>query len=495
MVCFPPVRLALLLFIGLTTPVLAQDTPQNPPPAPTAPPPDATPTDQAPPSQPPPQNGQPQGQTIAPPEVTNEPAAPPDTGPGVLTRGFTLSPLQNQQIRFQPYLALSGIADDGLTAVATKNNQLVQQQNYGVDFAFGITGRRVYKKDSIELEFHGDLYHYTPDSYYDGGNYFLMLTYLHQFSRRVSMALTENAGLYSNNFSVQNGAVDLSSTNTNLLATPGTQLFDNNTLYLSTAADVIIQKSARWSFDLGGTGFLVRRASSSLYGTTGATARVDTNYRFTRRLTAGAYYSYTNYQFNKAFGGSGVNTAGMILSYSLSKRLQFRFRGGGSRVVTNGTQVILLDPVIAAILGYTQGVIAIHRMNYIPDISAQLFSQYKVGTASLEFIESITPGNGLFLTSRRTSISGHYDYTGIRRWTFTAGGSYDDLITLGVLVGEYRSYSARLAATRVLHAGFQATLSGEYRRFDISDASFLRNSYRVSLGVAWSPSERPLKLW
>jgi hypothetical protein len=465
-------------------------------PAPATPPADQSqsPTPTTPPAatEPPPNSP---AQPIAPPEVTNEPEAAPNTGPGVLTRGFTLSPLENQQVRFQPYLALTGIADNGLTAVATQNGQLVQQQNYGVDFAFGISGHRIYKKDSIELEFRGDLYHYTPDSYYDGGNYFLMLTYMHEFSRHFSMVFTENTGLYSNNFTVQNSAVDLSSTNTNFLATPSTQLFDNTTIYLSTAVDAVIQKSERWSFDLGGTGFLVHRESSALYGTTGATARADTTYRVTRRLTTGAYYAYTNYQFNHAFGGSDVNTAGMILSYSLSKTTQLRFRGGGSRVRTVGTEEITLNPIIASILGYTQGVIAIQRLNYIPDITAQIFTQYKVGSASLEYIESVTPGNGLFLTSRRNSASGHYDYTGIRRWTFTVGGSYDDLITLGVLVGEYRSYAARLAMTRVIHAGFQGTLSGEYRYFDISGANFLRNSYRISLGVAWSPSERPLKLW
>jgi hypothetical protein len=495
--------LRFVILVCLGSMLWAQDTQQKQDPtqqqSPTALPPNGppqtTPDNSAQPPQAPDQTNPPPTQT-QPEVVPNEPPAQPeDLGPGVLTRGFTVSPLADQQIKFRPYFTVSGIADDGLVSPTTTNNQLTQQQNYGVDAGFGIAGRRVFKKDTFELEFHGDIYSYTPDSSYDGGNYVLALTYQHQVSRHILLALTENAGLYSTNFSLLNSAVDLSAAGTNLLATPNTQLFDNRTLYLSTGADMVIEMSRRWSIDLGGTGFLVRRESTALYGTTGANARADTTYRFTRRFTVGAFYDYANYQFNHAFGGSNVNTEGMTLSYQLTRNFELRLRGGESKVYTQGIQVITLDPIIAAILGITQGTIAVQHTNYVPDVTVQLFSRFKVGTASLEYLQSVSPGNGLFLTSRRTSASGHYDYTGVRRWTFTLGGGYDDLITLGLLTGEYRSLTARTAVTRTLRSGFQGTASIEFRHYDLTGAAFLRNSYRVTLGVAWAPGERPLKLW
>ena len=190
-----------------------------------------------------------------------------------------------------------------------------------------------------------------------------------------------------------------------------------------------------------------------------------------------------------------METAGAILSLNVNRSLELRLRGGASNVQTSGIQTVTLDPEIAAILGVSQGTAVVRHMNIVPDVSAQLFKTMRLATASLEFIESVTPGNGLYLTSRRTGISGYYDYTGIRRWTFSAGAGRDTLSTLGILLGQYTSTTARIGVDRVLTDGFHATAYTEFRHYDVSEASFLRNSYRINIGLAWSPSERPLRLW
>ncbi len=512
--CFFLTRAWPLLFLALT---LNAQKPNPPQPQPQPAPPPAAESPQVPPATPqpsvipldgpPPQNpdapspstpASPPPLPRAPDVIPTEPPltpTPESAGPGILSRPFTVTPLENQNLRFRPFLTISGLTDSGLTQIVPLGSRITSAQSYGIQGGFGISGRQVRKKDTLELEFRGDLYHYTPNSTFDGGNYVLNLTYQHYFTKHVSLALTENASLYSNNYALLNSASDLSVGGAQTAVTPNIQLFDNRTISLSTGADVVIQKTSRLSFDLGGTGFLVRRQSSSLYGTIGSQARADTTYRFTRRFTLGGYYAYSHYSFNRAFGGSDVQTGGMIVSYVLSRGLELRLRGGGSNVKTSGIQTITLDPVIAAILGVTQGTTVIRRTNIIPDISAQLFKTMKNGTASLQYVESVTPGNGLYLTSRHTSISGYYDYTGIRRWTFSAGAGQDTLSTLGILLGRFTSTTARLGVDRLLGGGFQATAYSEYRHFDVSEVAFLRNAYRINLGLAWSPSERPLKLW
>ena len=413
----------------------------------------------------------------------------------MLTRGFTVTPLENQNVRFRPFLTLSGLTDSGLTGISTQTGDITSAQSYGLQAGFGISGRQVYKRDTFELEFRGDVYRYTPNSQFDGGNYVLNLTYQHYFTKHISIALTESASLYSNNYSLLNSTADLSVGNTQSVVTPNTQLFDNRTILLNSGVDVVIQKTSRLSFDLGGTGFLVRRESSALYGTIGSQARADVTYRLTRRLTFGGYYAFSRYDFNHAFGNSNVESGGMIISYTLAKGLELRLRGGGSYVSTIGIETIQLSPIIAAILGVSQGTTVVRNTNIIPDISAQLFKTYKLGTASVQFVESVTPGNGLYLTSRHTAISGYYDYTGIRRWTFSIGAGRDTLSTLGLLIGQYTSTTARGGVTRLLAKGFQLNGFVEYRHYDISEVAFLRNAYRINIGFAWSPSERPLKLW
>ena len=490
-------RLILLLsfasWLGAQQPV--EPAPTESSDAQTAPP--AAPQSNAPQTNAPTSTGTDQDtQAVSPPEVVQaSPETPGAAGPGILTRGYSITPLETGQVRFRPWVNVTGVVDSGLVGLSTKTGQIANQLNEGVDLGFGIDGRRVSRKDTLELEFRGDLYEYTPDSNYNGGNYLLNLTYTHRFTRHVSLALQESAGLYSNNYSLLDTNTDLSLGNTNLLVTPNTQIFDNRTIYLSTAADVIYEITPRLSIDLGGTGFLVRREATSLYGTTGAQARADITYRFTRRSSFGPYYGFTQYNFTRAFGGSNINTVGLLYSFELTRSLQFRVRGGGSQVVTNGLEVVTIDPTIAALLGYGQGQIAVHRSNYVPDLTVQLFKAYKIGTASIEFTDGVTPGNGLFLTSRHESVSGHYDYVGLRRWTLQVGGSRDTLTTLGVLVGQYTSYILDAGVVRTLTKGLQANLRAEYRHFDISGAPFLRNSYRINLGLAWSPGEQPLKLF
>ena len=430
----------------------------------------------------------------APQTVPDDQAAPANPGPGILSRTFTTTPLEDQELRFRPYISLSGIADNGLTAPTNSTTgKITNTLNYGVDLGFGITGRRIFKHDTFELEFSGDAFAYSPTSSFDGGNYLLMANYTHKFNKRISLAFTENAGLYSNNYTLPSASSDLSLGGTQQLVTPNTQVFDNTTLSLSSGVDLLVQETNRLSFDFGGSGFLVHHDSSLLYGTTGAQARADVSYRFTRHLTFGGYYGFTDYQFSNAFGGSQTNTVGLEFSDQFTKAWQLRLRVGGSRVSTLGTQTIPLDPTIAAILGETTGEVTIRRTNYIPDLTAQLAKAYRVGSASLEFLESVNPGNGLMLTSRHVLISGHYDYNGLRRWTLSAGASRDVLDTLGVSIGNYTSYIAHVGVGRTIARGFQANLVAEYRHYDLADVAFLRNAYRISLGFTWSPGERPVR--
>ena len=417
------------------------------------------------------------------------------TGPGILTRGYTVSRLADRSLRFRPYLRFAGMSDDGLTSMSSSNGELEPVQSLGVEGGFGISGRKIFKNDIFELEFRGNVFHYGSNSAFDGTNFILDLNYQHSFTPHILLALQEHVGQYSTNYPLLNSAADPSVGSTAVLVTPNTQLFDSRVFYASSAVDLQIAKSPRLSFDFGGSGFLTRQSSDQLYGLVGSQARVDVTYRLTRRTSVGAYYSYTNYIFTDQFGGSNINTLGLIFSHSISRTLEFRSRIGGSRAETRGIQVITLDPVIAAILGTPTGAVAIYARNYLADVSAQLSKQMKRGGASISYAHGVSPGNGLYLTSKRDTIGAYYDYTGIKRYTFSAGATRDSLSSLGLGLGKYTSFIVSGGVARVLGKGFQADLHADYRHYDVSGAPFLQNAYRVSVGVEWTPSEKPLNIW
>ena len=95
----------------------------------------------------------------------------------------------------------------------------------------------------------------------------------------------------------------------------------------------------------------------ALLGVTGQQARGDVNYRLTRKTTIGTYYSFSHYLYPHGFGNSDTNTAGLIYSYAFSRTMQIRLRGGLSRVESLGLQSVEINPVIAALLGQSSGIV------------------------------------------------------------------------------------------------------------------------------------------
>ncbi len=426
-------------------------------------------------------------------------ATPEYSGPAVLSRSYGSNiPAVPRNIKFRPFFGIAGVYASGLTGDTLSTvGALGNQSSYGVEANFGIGGRRLWRKDILSLDYRGSYFHYTPSKHFDGSNNVLTLDFRHRASRHVSLNFTENAAIYTNNYSLLNGigTSDLSVGNTSFAVSPNTQVLDNSTISLSTGADLVYHKSARLSFDFGGSGFVVRRKSSSLYGTVGFQARGDMNYRITRRTSLGPYYAFSHYAFNKGFGGSDIHTAGLNYSLALTRNLELKLRGGVSRVETLGLLRVAIDPVIAAILGQSFGIQKIYSQTLIPDLSADLTQKFRRGGLSLQYIRGVTPGNGLYLTSQREGIYGTLDYTGFRVWTVGIGGGRDTLSSLGQTLGQFRSYVGRATMGRRLGRVFTGTTAFEFRRYNIDGTNFLRNQFRVTVGLTFNPGERPLSIW
>jgi hypothetical protein len=432
-------------------------------------------------------------------EDKNAAPSAPYTGPGTLGRNFGIAPAAQKSVRFRPYLGVSGIFATGLTGTKVRPDGTLENVNsYGIEGDFGISGVKVREKDSFSLDYHGNVFHYTPQSSYDGSNNFLAFGYTRQLSPHLIVQFDDSAGLYSNNFGVASTAAttDISIGNTSALVTPSSQILDNRTYYLSTSGDLVYELSPRVTLDFGGAGFLVKRKSSSLFGSVGEQARGDVEYRLTRRSTVGLYYGYTQYQYSRAFGGSDINTLGVSYSVGLSRRTELRFRAGASRVESTSLAQFTLDPLVALLVGHTTGQAAFYRVNYIPDFSAQFLRRFNRAVAGLEASLSVSPGNGLLLTSKRTFYNGHLDYTGLRTYSISMGATREQLAGVGNSFANFSSSGANFGVSRELNHGLQANFRAEYRHYDITSlGGFLRNQARLMVGVSYSPGARPINIW
>jgi hypothetical protein len=111
-------------------------------------------------------------------------------GPAILSRGEAPAAMASPQIDFRPYVDLSGIYDTGLAGVAVNSQgQLGNESSMGLEVTAGISGVHSWRHTKIGLDYRGSVRRYTHSSSYNSADQSLMLGFVHQLSRHVSVTL------------------------------------------------------------------------------------------------------------------------------------------------------------------------------------------------------------------------------------------------------------------------------------------------------------------
>lgn len=400
------------------------------------------------------------------------------------------------QINFRPFLEIAGIYDTGLAAVAVTNQGgLANQSSAGVSVAWGVSGTHSWRHTKVGLDYRGDVNHYTRNSSFDSLDQSLLLGVTHQLSRHVLFTLRASAGIFSRDFGLIGlpQTVPFDPTTSNI---PTTDFFDNRTMYLDGVADLIYQRTSRLSFDFGGGGAIVRRRSTALDGTVTQNAHGDMQYRLTKRSTIGANYTYFHYGFTHVFGGTDIHGAGGTLAIQLTRWVEFTGSAGVARAESKFEQTVPVDPIIAALLGITQGTQIVHTINYLPNLSGRLSRTFKRGVLYVSAGHTVVPGNGLFLTSYATSVLGGYTYTGIRRWSFGIQADYTQSKSIGNIRGKYSDLSGGFTASRQIIPSIHFIAQYSARHYDSPDfGNYNRLIHEGRIGFGWSPGDIPLRVW
>lgn len=415
-------------------------------------------------------------------------------GPSILSRDKSLiGERGGKLIDFRFYGELTGIYDSGLTPIVVDPQGNVPNFGaYGVEAGFGVVGSRTYVHDKISLEYRGTYRHYSNHSYFDGTDQFLNLAYTHQLARHITLDLKETAGLVS----LANGEfayVPLS--NTDLFAVPANELFDNRTQFLQSRIDLVWQKTARWSFGFGGEGFVVRRRSLALAGLNGYNARANVAYRLSKRQTLSANYEYTYFDFQRQFGNARTQSGTLGYSIGLSRKWDFSTQLGGVRVATSGLTQVAVDPAIAAIVGQSFATVTFARIIYVPMIEARVIRRYDRSSLTVGYSMGVSPGNGVYLTSRQNVGTAAYSYTGYRRLTVGANASYGTMTAVGQTLGQLANFQAGLGTTYKLGRATHLEMRYDYRHYTTQNSFYQKDSNRIMIGLAFSPGETPLAIF
>lgn len=400
------------------------------------------------------------------------------------------------QIKFRPYIDVAEGYDTGLATVGVDSTgQLVESSTFSTTVAWGVSGSHSWRYDALSLDYRGSFSHYPRETFYDGISQSMLLAYSHQFSRRVTLAVRETAGIFTRSFGVgglqQTVPYDPASS-----FIPVTDFFDNRTFYMTTQADLIVQRTPRLSFMMGGDYFVNRRRSDALHGVTAKGARNDVQYRLSRRTTVGANYAYYHYNFTGIAGTTDIHSSAGTWSSALTRRTELAASLGFVRLETKFVETQAIDPAIAALFGITSSSQTFHTVSYQPTVEGRLSYSFRNGVLYIAGGRKVVPGNGLFLTSFSTNALAGYGYTGLRRWSFRAQLAYSEALSYGNIRGHYSTLSASCGMSRTLFHSFHLLASYSARQYDSADYSaYHRFVQEARIGIGYSPGDIPLRIW
>ena len=420
----------------------------------------------------------------------------PFAGPAVLTRGQAPAGVAEPQVDLRPFVEISSVYDNGLAGVLSKDQgQLGTAAAAGLEIAGGISGTHTWRHTLIDVDYRGAFRRYDHRTLYDGTDQSLRLSLTRQLARHITLALRESGGVFSRDLGLL-GVPEIVPFDPSSSYIPATNFLDNRTVYLSTQADLTIQKSARLSFNFGGDGFLARRWSTALYGVTGATGRGDLQYRLSRRMTIGAAYRFTEFGYTRVFNATDMHAAVGSFAIRINHSMEFSAYAGIMRAETKFVESVPLNPLVASLLGQSTGNVIANNIYYVPNFDGRVSRVVRKGMIFAGASRSISPGNGLFLTSKVTAAFGGYTYTGLRHWSFSTEFNSNLSQSVGNVIGGYRDYGGALRTSREIgHALHTFAAFSAHRYSSASFAGYNRPIYDARVGIGFSPGDVPLRAW
>ena len=83
----------------------------------------------------------------------------------------------------------------------------------------------------------------------------------------------------------------------------------------------------------------------------------------------------------------------------------------------------------------------------------------------------------------------------MRKLNIGVSGGYSSIASLSHNICNYKGATGGTGLTYQLTKAVHAVARYDYRHYDVDGFAFKRNTYRASIGLAFSPGEVPLALW
>jgi hypothetical protein len=399
-------------------------------------------------------------------------------------------------VDFTFYGALLGNYATGIAPTSSGSDGSFRNSDlYGGAVEGGLSGAKSWGRSTFGVDWRGD-YRRTSSNTgifgnINGSDQAVALYYGAQPSRRLLYQVSVT-GVTTNR--AVGGFVAPSFDRPELTGLPLNDIVNNRVYAATGTAGVGYMLSRRDQIAFWGGGYLARRASRSLVGTNGTMAGATYTHMVDRSTSIGGGYFYMKYRFPSVFGGTDLHGATLNLERRINRDWQATLQLGAVRQETLSSQRVALDPIIAEILGTSEGVRAGFSRTISPNINASI--NYRVSRRSscnLSVFTGVTPGNGLFLTSRNNTQNLGCS-TAYRKFSLSFSGGRSSYSALAQDIGRFNSWQGGGGFNYLIRPNLNFTTQLDARTFSITTGSS-RVAYAATVGLALSPSELPLPRW
>jgi hypothetical protein len=410
------------------------------------------------------------------------------SGPSVLTNGLgTVGQRSGNDVDLRLFGSVTGIYDTGISPIQVDaaGNQVRPDPAFGVELGYGAYGRHAFRHSFFGINYAGGYRHYSGNSY-GGNNQQLSVEYAFQPLRRLVIDATANAGTQIFGTAFGPAYPGSGTPDANLL------LFDNRTNYFGATVTGTYLLNRTTSIFASGSANTVHRQSQGLSDSTGYNAAGGIQHQFNRNTFVTLSYTHLHYSFNGVRGESNTNSYTISFMRRFARTWTASVSGGAFQTSVSYLQLVELPPYLAEILGVASLPILVNQQSTVPTIQLFLSKQYRRSNFSASAGRVISPGNGLYLTSKQDNIGAGYSYSGIQRVGLSAAISWNQMNSLGQNLSAFRQLTSSLNVGYFVGHGFNLTATYNYRHQVTGSSTYLTNSSRVVFGIAYSPGNIPI---
>lgn len=413
-------------------------------------------------------------------------------GPNVMGRGelrIGLSGAESVPIRVS--FNVSGTYDTLLGAFRTDGdgNLASGAGSYGVQGGFAVSGQKKFRRAVLGLSYSGDYNYFTSVQGFNGFNQALNLGYTRRLSRNLEMSWVNTASMTNR---LLGNPLNQQSLGADVVAAPVNEIFDNRIYFAQSQLLLNYRLNSRWQLQGGGTGGTVRRNATSLADVNIYGGNAALIYRLDRNTTVGFGYNFSHFNFGRFFGESNLHGVSFNVGRKIGRDWQITASVTGQAVRIIGIRRVILDPVIAALLGGTTGFEAFDSSKNISGYNFAVERRFRRSLFSVRADRSVVPGNGLLLTSVINSQLVGFSTSASRNWSVNAGASRMNMgEVVGSTLGAFNVWQAQAGINRTLTTEIGLFSSVEYRSFGLGRSTLDRRGTRYILGLTYSPTSLP----